>query len=49
MKAATAPDRLPVPSIISYLRPQNRKAPGSKNFRSPPQKDFCNNIGTFET
>jgi hypothetical protein len=26
-----------------------KRISGSRNFRSPPQKDFCNNIGAFRT
>jgi hypothetical protein len=29
--------------------PLVKRISGSKKFRSSPQKDFCNNIGTFET
>src|SRR5216684_2400388 len=36
-------------TIWSLTSPRVRRISGSKNFRSPPQKDFCNNIGTFET
>src|ERR1700680_3209506 len=30
----------------SLTSPRVKRISGSKNFRSPPQKDFCNNIGT---
>jgi hypothetical protein len=33
-------------TIWSLTSPRVRRISGSKNFRSPPQKDFCNNIGT---
>src|SRR5271163_4288573 len=36
-------------TIWSPTSPHARCISGSKNFRSSPQKDFCNNIGTFET
>jgi len=32
-------------TIRSLTSPRVRRIGGSKNFRSPPQKDFCNNIG----
>jgi hypothetical protein len=36
-------------TIWSLTLPPIKHISGSKNFRSPPQKDFRNNIGTFET
>src|SRR3979411_3270481 len=36
-------------TIWSLTSPCVKRISGSKNFRSSPQKDFCNNIGTFET
>ena len=36
-------------TIWSLTSPRVERISGSKNFRSPPQKDFCNNIGTIET
>ena len=35
--------------IWSLTSPRAKRISGSKNFRSPRQKDFCNNIGTFRT
>jgi hypothetical protein len=29
--------------------PRAERISGPEKFRSSPQKDFCNNIGTFET
>jgi hypothetical protein len=29
------------------MSPRAKRISGFKNFRSPPQKDFCNKIGTF--
>ena len=31
-------------TIWSLTSPRAKRISGSKNFRSPPQKDFCNNI-----
>src|SRR6476620_3166741 len=31
-------------TIWSLTSPRARRISGSKNFRSPPRKDFCNNI-----
>jgi hypothetical protein len=36
-------------AIWSLTSPRVRRISGSKNFRSSPQKDFFNNIGTFPT
>jgi hypothetical protein len=36
-------------TIWSLTLPRVKRISGSKNFRSPPQKDFCNNIGTKPT
>jgi hypothetical protein len=36
-------------TIWSLTSPRVKRISGSKNFRSPPQKDFCNNIGTKRT
>jgi hypothetical protein len=36
-------------TIWSLTSPRVKRISGSENFRSPPQKDFCNNIGTFRT
>ena len=36
-------------TIWSLTSPRVKRISGSRNFRSPPQKDFCNNIGTFPT
>src|SRR5258707_10143297 len=36
-------------TIWSLTSPLVKRISGSKKFRSSPQKDFCNNIGTFET
>jgi hypothetical protein len=36
-------------TIWSLTSPRVKRISGSKNFRSPPQKDFCNNIGTNRT
>jgi hypothetical protein len=36
-------------TIWSLTLPRIKRISGSKNFRSPPQKDFRNNIGTFRT
>jgi hypothetical protein len=36
-------------TIWSLTSPGAQRISGSKNFRSPPQKDFCNNIGTERT
>src|SRR4030081_668480 len=33
-------------TIWSLTSPRVKRISGTKNFRSPPQKDFCNNIGT---
>ncbi|MEA3109233.1 MAG: hypothetical protein QOI88_3838, partial [Gammaproteobacteria bacterium] len=32
-----------------YPDQREKRISGSKNFRSPPQKDFCNTIGHFRT
>jgi hypothetical protein len=31
-------------TIWSLTSPRGKRISGSENFRSPPQKDFCNNI-----
>src|SRR5712671_2159229 len=36
-------------TIWSLTSPLVKRISGSKKFRSSPQKDFCNNIGTFRT
>src|SRR5882757_184825 len=36
-------------TIRSLTSPRVRRISGSKNFRSPPQKDFCNNICQEQT
>jgi hypothetical protein len=36
-------------TIWSLTLPRIKRISGSKNFRSPPQKDFRNNIGTKQT
>jgi hypothetical protein len=36
-------------AIWSLTSPRVKRISGSKNFRSTPQKDFCNNIGTEQT
>src|SRR6476659_9833699 len=36
-------------TIWSLTSPGAQRISGSKNFRSPPQKDFCNKIGTKQT
>src|SRR6478752_5600636 len=36
-------------SIWSLTSPRVQRISGSKKFRSPPQKDFCNNICQFRT
>jgi hypothetical protein len=36
-------------AIWSLTSPRVKRISGSKNFRSTPQKDFCNNIGTKRT
>jgi hypothetical protein len=36
-------------SIWSLTSPLVKRISGSKKFRSSPQKDFCNNIGTSRT
>ena len=36
-------------TIWSLTSPRVNRISGSKNFRSTPQKDFFNTIGTFET
>jgi hypothetical protein len=36
-------------TIWSLTSPRVKRISGSKNFRSSPQKDFCNNIGTKRT
>src|SRR6185503_384998 len=35
--------------IWSLTSPLVKRISGSKKFRSSPQKDFCNNIGTLRT
>src|ERR1700686_1257322 len=34
---------------VSLTSPHTKRVSGSRKFRSLPQKDFCNNIGTFRT
>ena len=36
-------------TIWSLTSPRAKRISGSKNFRSPPQKDFCNNIRQQQT
>src|SRR6185503_8285020 len=36
-------------TIWSLTSPLVKRISGSRKFRSSPQKDFCNNIGTFRT
>src|ERR1043166_6445156 len=36
-------------AMWALTSPPVRRISGSKIFRSPPRKDFCNNIGTFQT
>src|SRR6476646_2441933 len=36
-------------TIWSLTSPRARRISGSKNFRSPPRKDFCNNICQKQT
>src|SRR5215216_4532905 len=31
--------------MVPLTSPRAKRISGSRNFRSPPQKDFCNNIG----
>jgi hypothetical protein len=33
-------------TIWFLTSPRAKRISGSRNFSSPPQKDFCNNIGT---
>jgi len=33
-------------AMWSLMSPRAKRISGFKNFRSPPQKDFCNKIGT---
>src|SRR5450631_1042693 len=36
-------------TIWSLTSPRVKRVSGSRNFPWTPQKDFCNNIGTFRT
>src|ERR1700722_5598019 len=36
-------------TIWSLTSPRVKRISGSRNFRSPPQKDFCNTIGINRT